>query len=332
MKMHQLNTNSSLPKYRQIVKSVEDAILNGDIKKGDKLPSLNQVKLDYSVSRDTAIMAFNELKNRGIINSIVGKGYFVSSEEVAITQKIFVLFDELNTFKEDLYTALLEELGENRVVDVYFHHFNKKFFDQIIYENLGGYSYYIIMPANLPDTLQAISQLQRDKVFILDQLQPEHKAYAAVYQNFEEDIYNGLLQLKAQIQQYHKFNLIFDETKQPQGILNGFTHFCLTHQVPFEIFSKITDKALQQHEAYLVLEDKTLIKVIKQMKNLGFEFIKDIGLISYNDSLLKEVLEGGITTISTDFELMGKKIAQMIVSQQKEQIPNPSKLSLRKSI
>lgn len=331
MKLAQHNT-STLPKYRQIIKSVEDAILNGDLKKGDKLPSLNQIKSSFSVSRDTSIMAFNELKNRGIINSVVGKGYFVSSEEVAITQKVFVLFDELNTFKEDLYNALLAEFGDTVQVDVYFHHFNKKVFDQIIYENLGEYSYYVIMPANLSETQQAISKLPQDKVFILDQLQPEHSVYPAVYQNFEKDIFEGLSLITERIQKYEQFHLFFDETKQPQGILLGFQKFCTANQIPFRIIDEISEQDVRQNQAYLVLEDKTLIKIIKQMKTQQFEFIEDIGLVSYNDSLLKEVLEGGITTISTDFKLMGKKLAQMINLQQKEQIPNPSKLSLRKSI
>ena len=41
--------------------------------------------------------AFNELKNRGIIHSIVGKGYYVSTEYIAVAQKIFLLFFRCQT-------------------------------------------------------------------------------------------------------------------------------------------------------------------------------------------------------------------------------------------
>ncbi|WP_367889168.1 hypothetical protein [Polaribacter filamentus] len=48
--------------------------------------------------------------------------------------------------------------------------------------------------------------------------------------------------------------------------------------------------------------------------------------------MLKEVVEDGITTISTDFNLMGERLAQMILNNEQVKIENPSSLILRKSI
>lgn len=327
-----LNAQSSLPKYRQIIKSVEDALLDGKLKKGDKLPSLNTIKITHKVSRDTVLAAFNELKNRGIITSSVGRGYYISSEEVAIQQKVFVLFDELNAFKEDLYNSLVSELGQHVQVDVYFHHFNQSFFNKIIYENLGEYSNYVIMPAQLSKALVAIEALPKEKVFILDQLQPDLASYPAVYQNFEKNVFEGLYPLLDKIKSYQQLNLIFTEKKQPLGILHGFLQFCTTNAITYQVVDTFTEAIFQQHNAYFVLEDKPLIQIIKQMKLHNYQFIKDIGLIAYNDSMLKEVLEGGITTISTDFKQMGKRLAQMILQQERIQLSNPSTLILRKSI
>jgi DNA-binding LacI/PurR family transcriptional regulator len=215
---------------------------------------------------------------------------------------------------------------------VYFHHFNEKFFSQIINENLGAYSYYVIMPANLEHTEIAISQLQKDKVFILDQVHPEHHEFPAVYQHFEKDVFEGLSQIKNKLKTYKKFNLVFSEKKQPKGILDGFLKFCKTELLPYEILETMEAEHLQQKEAYFVLEDKPLIQIIKLMKLKKYKLVKDIGLISYNDSLLKEVLEGGITTISTDFKLMGKQVAEMIKQNKPKRIANKSQLRLRKSI
>ena len=39
-----LKKNIATPKYKQIIASVETAIVNGQLKKGDKLPSLNLIK------------------------------------------------------------------------------------------------------------------------------------------------------------------------------------------------------------------------------------------------------------------------------------------------
>lgn len=332
MSLVNVNDKSSVPKYRQIISSIEEAITAGELKKGDKLPSLNSIKNKHSVSRDTVLTAFNELKNRGIITSIVGKGYYLTSEDVAVSQKVFVLFDELNAFKEDLYNAIIQSFGEHIQVDLYFHHFNTKFFSQIIYENVGDYSYYVIMPANLSNTEEVISQLQKDKVYILDQVQPEHEDFPAVFQNFEKDVFEGLSQLKSKIKAYKKFNLIYSEKKQPKGILDGFLKFCETAEIPYQILNSFETESIQKKEVYFVLEDKPLIQIIKQMKAKEYEFIKDIGMISYNDSLLKEVIEGGITTISTDFKLMGKQLAEMIKNNAPKRIANTSQLRLRKSI
>jgi DNA-binding transcriptional regulator YhcF (GntR family) len=332
MSLVQVNKKSSVPKYQQIVSSIEEAIRVGNLKKGDKLPSLNSIKNQHAVSRDTVLTAFNALKNRGIITSIVGKGYYLTSEDVNINYKIFVLFDELNAFKEDLYNSIIHYLGEGVHVDIYFHHFNKKIFSQLINENIGEYSHYIIMPANLEHTTAIISQLQKDKIFILDQIQPEHEAFPAVYQDFEKDVLEGLFQLKSKILAYQKFNLVYSEKKQPKGIRAGFIKFCNLVHIPFQILEAVEVENVQKKEAYFVLEDKSLILIIKGMKAKNFEFVKDIGMISYNDSLLKEVIEGGITTISTDFKLMGKQLAEMIKNNDPKRIANASQVQLRKSI
>ena len=59
---------------------------------------------------------------------------------------------------------------------------------------------------------------------------------------------------------------------------------------------------------------------------------KDIGLISYNDTILKEVLEGGITTISTDFKKMGKALAKIIFEKKIVTIENRNDLVIRNSL
>ena len=79
-------------------------------------------------------------------------------------------------------------------------------------------------------------------------------------------------------------------------------------------------------------EDRSLIKIIKKIKEEGLLLTKNIGIISYNDTLLKEIVEGGITTISTDFNEMGKRLAQMILNKENVKIENPTDLIIRKSL
>ena len=330
--MIEVKKKIGIPKYKQIINSIENAIVSGVLKKGDQIPSINSIKDNHKLSRDTVLMAFNELKNRGIIQSVVGKGYYVTSENINVIQKIFLLFDELNSFKEDIYNSFLEHLGENIQVDIFFHHFNKKIFKKLIYDNSGIYNYYVIMPANLKNTNKVIQNLPKDKVYILDQMHEDLLDYASVFQNFEKDIFVNLNSAISLIKKYKKVILLFNQDKQPQGMLKGFNKFCEFNNINFDVINSLKDINLVKEELYIIPDDKNLLRIIKKIKNDNLTLAKDIGIISYNETLLKEIVEGGITTISTDFNMMGKHLAEMILNKEQNQIENPNKLIIRNSL
>lgn len=322
------------PKYKQIIASIEDAIVSGTLKKGDQLPSLNSIRDTHKLSRDTVLMAFNELKTRGIIQSVVGKGYYLINDNIEVSQKVFLLFDELNSFKEDLYNSFINNLGENIRVDTYFHHFNEDMFSKLIHENTGIYNYYVIMPANLQNTNLVLDVLPKDKVYILDQTHPELSEYSGIYQNFEKDILNSLNKALPSIQNYKKMILFFDHNRQPQGMLKGFKKFCKINAITNEVISSFQNRELNKGDVFVIPDDKNLLRVIKKIKEEKFVLSKDIGIISYNDTLLKEIVEGGITTISTDFNAMGERLAKMILNKEQLQlqIENTNNLILRNSL
>ena len=71
----QIDDTLGVPKYRQIINSIYHAISNGELSMGNKIPSLNQICAEFDLSRDTVMVAFNELKAKGVITSIPGKGF-----------------------------------------------------------------------------------------------------------------------------------------------------------------------------------------------------------------------------------------------------------------
>ncbi|GAB7258059.1 GntR family transcriptional regulator [Polaribacter sp. OB-PA-B3] len=332
MSLVTLNKKSKVPKYKQIIASIEDAVQNGTLKKGDKLPSINSLRDTYRLSRDTVLMAFNELKNRGIIHSVVGKGYYLSSENVSVSQNIFLLFDEFNAFKEDLYNSFLSNLDTNIKVDIYFHHFNPKIFNALILDNIGDYNHYIIMPANLENTDLVLENLPKEKVFILDQLNPKLKAYSSIFQNFKKNIYSGLDEVKDKLTNYSKLIFVYDKKTQPKAMLDGFEKFCKKENFENEIIDTLTTRKIEKGDVYIIPEDKILIRIIKRIKETKLLLKEDIGIICYNDTMLKEIVEGGITTISTDFTAMGKNLASILTTKEKVQIENPSKIIVRNSL
>lgn len=327
-----IHKNLGIPKYRQIITSIENSIVNGDLKRGDKLPSINSIKNRFSLSRDTVLIAYNDLKVRGIIQSIPGKGYYVKSENINVTQKIFLLFDELNAFKEDLYNSFLKNIDDNIEVDIYFHHFNQDVFNKLIHDNIGSYNSYIIMPANIKDAHMAIEQLPQQKVYILDQTHETLLKYPAIYQNFEKDIFNSLTKGLHLIKKYERIILLFQEQKQPIGMLKGFQLFCKMNGLSSEVINSLDKRIPKRKEVYLIPDDHNLIVIIKKLKEQKLKVARDIGIISYNDTLLKDIVEDGITTISTDFTEMGERLAKMVMNKENAQIENKNTLILRKSL
>lgn len=332
MNHFQISEINAEPKYKQLIRSIEKSILNGFYKKGDRLPSINKIRLRFSLSRDTVLLAYSNLKSRGIIQSIPGKGYYVKTENVAIIQKVFLLFDEFNSFKEDLYNSFLQNLNEGVEVDIYFHHFNETIFRKLIYDNKGVYNTYIIMPANLENVSGILNHLSNDSVYILDQSSKEVSKYPSIIQNFKEDIVNGLSQANHLLNKYKRLILLDKKRKQPKQLLEGFQLFCNKYNYDNTVVDTIENLDISTGDVFIIPDDRNLIKVIKKIQEKQFKLAEDIGIISYNDTLLKEIVEGGITTISTDFKKMGETLAKMIMNKESLQIHNPSKLIVRKSL
>lgn len=68
--------------------------------------------------------------------------------------------------------------------------------------------------------------------------------------------------------------------------------------------------------------------IIKKDLRIG----EDVGVISYNETPLKKFILNGITTISTDFEKMGKMAAELIKNKNKQHVEVPFYLQKRPSI
>ena len=122
-----ISDQTSIPKYEQLANEIIRHIRAGRLALGDKLPSIHEVTYNYDISRDTVVMAYKVLKERGIISAKHGKGFYVSSTTFSSKLKIFLLFDVMNGYKEVLYRSLVDSLGPDYQVDIYFHYYNIAF-------------------------------------------------------------------------------------------------------------------------------------------------------------------------------------------------------------
>ncbi len=74
-----ISSNSDLPIYLQIVNQIKDEILSGKIKENEMLPSMRALAKELGISFITTKRSYEELEKQGLINTIPGKGCFVSA-------------------------------------------------------------------------------------------------------------------------------------------------------------------------------------------------------------------------------------------------------------
>ena len=319
-------------KYKLIVNHVVDGINEGALKIGDWLPSINEFRMKYNLSRDTVFAGLRELRSRGIISSTPGIGYYVASVRIDHRYNIFLLFNEFNVFKEDLYNSFMESVGKVENVDIYFHNYNRKVFEALLNDADNKYTTYIIMPGKF-EGIEPLLRRLSGNVFLLDHYHRELKGkFSSVAQNFERDTYEALVFGLSHLRKYRRIIMVQKDAKEPAERYHGLCAFCRENDFAHEYISCVNGRTIAEGEVYMVVNDRDLVNLLKQAERQKFAPGRQFGIISYNDTPLKEILAGGITTLSTDFKLMGRTMAELIDKKNVETIENPWKLNIRKSL
>jgi DNA-binding transcriptional regulator YhcF (GntR family) len=330
------NLDKSKLKYMHLADRIVGQIKSGALNINDQIPSVNQLSVDFNMSKSTVLMGLNHLSEKGIIESVYRKGYFVRKSQIDHDYRIFFLMDTLTVFKEELYQAFYNQLKDRADIDVFFHNYNYWMFERLIKENLHYYTHFVIISILEEDVSSIINQIPPEKRIILDYNEEGLTGnYSAVYQDFEGDLYSALRDVKERIEKYKRLVLVLpDRVFYGHLVKAGFQKFCEEFNQPNTIINKIRDEDFAAGDVYITLnrydiDDVNIIKLIHKRKlKLG----KDVGLISYNDLYMKEVLEGGLTVISTDFRRMGEEGARLILEGRIAKIRNPSKLIIRNSL
>lgn len=332
----QFNPNEKTPKYKQIVQSIIADIERAVLKKNEQLPSISELSEEYYLARDTVEKAYRELKERGFITSVQGKGFYVNST-ANNKMRILLVFNKLSSYKKLIYYAFLKVLGNKATVDLQIHHYDARIFAEIIENSLGKYNYYVIMPHFFPENekgaaLKVLEKIPADELILLDKDIPEYtKPCLSVYQDFEKDIFDALDELRDLLEKYSRMVLVFpSDGNYPIEIVRGFRQFCINFKKEFAIKENVIDENLHSGTAYLVVEETDLADLIKKTRQTELKLGEDIGVISFNETTLKELLE--ITVITTDFETMGRTAAALLLDKKQIKIKNPFYIVRRNSL
>lgn len=82
--MFVVDVMSRVPVYEQIIKQVEEQVLTGILKEGDKLPSVRSLSVKLSINPNTIQKAYTELDRKQLIITVPGKGSFISEKAIEV--------------------------------------------------------------------------------------------------------------------------------------------------------------------------------------------------------------------------------------------------------
>ncbi len=324
-----VDINSQIPVYKQIINVIQDLIFTGKYKNGDFLPSMNILSDELQISKETVKKAYSILRQQGLIDSIQGKGFYIANNGNN-KLKLLLLFDKISTYKQVLFSSLASKIGDKSHITIRLHNQDIDLFEQFVEENLDKYDYYLITP-HFPlnseiqkRVLKCLKKIPNRKLIILDRNLPELKGnYSSVYQDIENDAYNGLKIAVNDIRKYERLNIISKGSLYSPIIQKGIKKFCLEYEIPFISYKNIEANKIQKNQIYLILNsqlDTELIELAKVADQKECKIGKDIGIISYNESPINEIVLNGLTVLSTDFTQMGELAAQIILEKSYKKI------------
>ena len=82
-----ISSVSGEPIYEQIKTQIRSAVLSGELKAGEALPSLRKLAKELRISVLTVTRAYNELADEGVVQNIQGKGTFVMDKGNELMQR-----------------------------------------------------------------------------------------------------------------------------------------------------------------------------------------------------------------------------------------------------
>lgn len=325
------------PKYIQLTNSILSAIEAGYVNKDDTLPSICEMSNELEISKDTVEKSYRDLKRIGVLESIPGRGYYIMNTDFRQKSKICLLFNKISSYKKMVYDAFVTAVGEGVVTDLVIYNNDFVQFKNFLDSRKDQYSHFVIMPhfaegAELAS--QVINTIPKHKLVVLSKMIPGVTGdYAAVYEDFEKDIYGALEKAVPELSKYHTIKLVFpDKSYYPREITKGFIKFCQQYAFKYALLQNIEDGPITEGEAYVILKEDDLVTFIERVKVTDFKVGKQVGLISYNEAPIKKIILNGVSTISTDFKEMGKIAAKLVLGGSREQVKVPFYLTLRATV
>lgn len=82
-----ISNSSDKPIYEQIASQVRAAIMSGELREGDQLPSIRALATQLRISAITTKRAYQDLEAQGYLHTVPGKGCFVAGDNLELLRE-----------------------------------------------------------------------------------------------------------------------------------------------------------------------------------------------------------------------------------------------------
>lgn len=322
-----------LSKSEQIIASVTESIRSGKFASGRSIPSINSTAQKFGVARKTVVRAYDKLKNVGLIESRPKMGYYVISKKPNNKLKVLLIVHSFDGHWETLYNEFREKVNGYCEIEIFFHHYNIKVLELIVNRNVSDYDMFIISSFNHSRIKSIVGRIPAYKVLLISRNDRLSESYNHIIQDFCEGTYQALSQATVQIKKYKRINLVYPEKAGHSDTLkSGFLKYCEEYSVENRIVNSLKEIEIENGDAFLLISNNDLIYLLNVCKVKNWQLGKDVGVLSYNETPLKQVIRDGISVVSCNFTMMAEEIATFIKEQKTVQKVIPIEFVERNSL
>lgn len=328
-------------KYVDICEDLRSRILEVKIKPGDKLPSENELSVQYGVSRQTVRKALEILQNEGYIYAEHGRGTFCSelmrhrkqSKNIAVITtylsdyifpRVIQGIDRVLTDRG--YSILLKNTKNSRGMEA-------KCLEEMLQKDIDGV---IIEPSksqilcrhrNLYEMLdfykipyvfiQGIYAQMKDKPYILmddcrgGYLVTEHliaQGKRDIIGMFKADDTQGQQRHKGYVQALQAAGIPYD----PDKVVWFYTEDRKSH--PYEKMKQLIDERADLYfDGVVCYNDQIALQVLRAMEEKDVDCPGEIAVTGYDDSYLASTCRVPLTTVTHPQERLGQMAAELLL-------------------
>ena len=348
----------SIPVYQQIKDTIREEIKQKKYKKGDILPSVNQLAEIFATSRNTAVKAISDLVHEGIIHCIQGKGSVVSDlrkERSAASSKfkrnvenpsipgigiLLADFDDINhpylarilkgisqkvkTIPCNLKTFCISNYAINNFIRA------ENFDGLIVLTELPQSSILLLKQNNIPFVL-ANNDIYGEEIFsvTVDTFSATTEAIRYLYSLGHREIcvLSGPCFARSTPLSYAAYQHVLSDLKL--DAVEGFFRSCdWGEDGGYDTFSKLLEKK-KRPTAVFALEDYIAVGAIKAAEEKSLKVPEDLSVIGCGDMLLNSNAKISLTSFDNKLDQLGGLCLELIYKQLKGEPIKNSKINLK---